>query len=63
MKAIDHCLVVWRAFIISANRNDQEREHTQFFMLDYVRVLFKSRFFGTTEDERKPFFTCLGLFL
>ena len=40
MQAIDNCLVVWSARILGANRNNQEGEHTQLFMLDQICVLF-----------------------
>ena len=51
MQAIDHCLVVWSAPIFGPNRNDQEGEHTQLFMLDQIRILFESCLFWTTKKE------------
>ncbi len=51
MEAIDNCLVVWSARIFGSNRNDQEGEHTQLFMLDQIRILFKSCLFWTTKKK------------
>ena len=56
MEAIDNCLVVWSARIFDSNRNDQEGEHTQLFMLDQIRILFKSYLFWTTKKSEKPSF-------
>ena len=50
MKAVDNCLVVWSARVFCSNRNDQEGEHTQLFMLDQIRILFKIGFFWTTKE-------------
>ena len=52
MEAIDNCLVVWSARIFDSNRNDQEGEHTQLFMLDQIRILFKSYLFWTTKKVK-----------
>ena len=51
MEAIDNCLVVWSARILGSNRNYQESEPTQLFVLDPVRTLFKGCFFWTTKKQ------------
>jgi len=51
MKAIDDCLVMWSTRVFGSNRNDQEREHTQLFMLDQICILFQSCPFWTTEEQ------------
>jgi|GEM_PF-5127220 len=51
MKAIDDCLVMWSVRTFGSNRNDQEGEHTQLFMLDQIRILFQSCLFWTTEEQ------------
>ena len=51
MQAIDNCLVAWSALIIGPHRHDQEGKHTQLFMFDQIRILFKSCVFWTTKKQ------------
>ena len=51
MQAINNCLVTWSARVFGSNRNDQEGEHTQLFMLDHIRVLFKSYVLWTMKEQ------------
>ena len=51
MQAIDDCLVVWSARIFGSDRNDQEGEHTQLFVLDQIRILFQSVILWATEEQ------------